>query len=168
MKSMTVWMLAALALAWTSAGCKKEAPAPAASEAAPAAAPAEEPPVVMRVSQGFRVKPVSGLSPRPFQPNSGSVVLAKGTAPASISRAMTALITEQHYARVRNFKQLLSSFQRNRDLVSVGAYAKGSDPMLDKAISLWPQLEAFLQQGIFERADWEDSIQALELIFPQV
>ncbi|MDU5499637.1 MAG: FliI/YscN family ATPase [Enterobacter sp.] len=87
---------------------------------------------------------------------------------ASISRAMTALITEKHYARVRNFKQLLSSFQRNRDLVSVGAYAKGSDPMLDKAITLWPQLEAFLQQGIFERADWEDSIQALELIFPQV
>lgn len=87
---------------------------------------------------------------------------------ASISRAMTALITEKHYARVRNFKQLLSSFQRNRDLVSVGAYAKGSDPMLDKAISLWPQLEAFLQQGIFERADWEDSLQALELIFPQV
>jgi flagellar biosynthesis/type III secretory pathway ATPase len=54
---------------------------------------------------------------------------------ASISRAMTALITEKHYARVRNFKQLLSSFQRNRDLVSVGAYAKGSDPMLDKAIT---------------------------------
>ena len=87
---------------------------------------------------------------------------------ASISRAMTALISEQHYARVRNFKQLLSSFQRNRDLVSVGAYAKGSDPMLDKAIALWPQLEAFLQQGIFERADWEDSLQALELIFPGV
>ncbi|MFO6484527.1 hypothetical protein ACLBR5_15090 [Escherichia coli] len=42
---------------------------------------------------------------------------------------MTALISEQHYARVRTFKQLLSSFQRNRDLVSVGAYAKGSDPM---------------------------------------
>ena len=85
---------------------------------------------------------------------------------ASISRAMTSLITEQHYARVRNFKQLLSSFQRNRDLVSVGAYARGSDPMLDKAIALWPQLEAFLQQGIFERAGWEDSIQALDLIFP--
>jgi flagellum-specific ATP synthase len=40
--------------------------------------------------------------------------------------------------------------------------------MLDKAIALWPHLEAFLQQGIFERADWDDSIQALELIFPQV
>jgi len=85
---------------------------------------------------------------------------------ASISRAMTALITDQHYARVRNFKQLLSSFQRNRDLVSVGAYAKGSDPMLDKAIALWPHLEAFLQQGIFERSGWEDACSALELIFP--
>ena len=79
---------------------------------------------------------------------------------------MTALIDEQHYARVRNFKQLLSSFQRNRDLVSVGAYARGSDPLLDRAIVLWPQLEAFLQQGIFEKAGWEESLQALELIFP--
>lgn len=80
---------------------------------------------------------------------------------------MTALISEQHYARVRTFKQLLSSFQRNRDLVSVGAYAKGSDPMLDKAIALWPQLEGYLQQGIFERADWEASLQGLERIFRQ-
>ncbi|MNN96689.1 Flagellum-specific ATP synthase [compost metagenome] len=79
---------------------------------------------------------------------------------------MTSLITEKHYARVRNVKQLLSSFQRNRDLVSVGAYAKGSDPMLDKAITLWPQLERFLQQGIFEKASWEASLQALEIIFP--
>lgn len=98
----------------------------------------------------------------------GHIVLSRRTAEAghypaidieaSISRAMTALISEQHYARVRTFKQLLSSFQRNRDLVSVGAYAKGSDPMLDKAIALWPQLEGYLQQGIFERADWEDSL----------
>lgn len=47
---------------------------------------------------------------------------------ASISRAMTALISEQHYARVRNFKQLLSSFQRNRDLVSVGRMPKAAIP----------------------------------------
>ncbi len=87
---------------------------------------------------------------------------------ASISRVMTAIISEEHYARVRTFKQLLSSFQRNRDLVSVGAYAKGSDPMLDRAITLWPQLEAFLQQGIYERSGVEDALQALELIFPSV
>lgn len=85
---------------------------------------------------------------------------------ASISRAMTSLISETHYARVRNIKQLLSSFQRNRDLVNVGAYAKGSDPLLDKAITLWPQLETFLQQDINEQASVNESWQALELILP--
>lgn len=80
---------------------------------------------------------------------------------------MTALITEQHYARVRLFKQLLSSFQRNRDLVSVGAYAKGSDPMLDKAITLWPQLEAFYSKA-FLNGPTGRTLQALDLIFPTV
>ncbi|WCG85096.1 flagellar protein export ATPase FliI [Pectobacterium sp. A5351] len=86
---------------------------------------------------------------------------------ASISRAMTALIDEAHYASVRQFKQLLSSYQRNRDLVSVGAYAAGSDPMLDKAIRLYPHLEAFLQQGMFEQSNYEESCQALHTIFPR-
>lgn len=40
--------------------------------------------------------------------------------------------------------------------------------MLDKAITLWPQLEAFYSKAFFERADWEDSLQALDLIFPTV
>ena len=35
-------------------------------------------------------------------------------------------------------------------------------------IALWPQLEGFLQQGIFERASWEESLQGLERIFPTV
>ncbi|WP_299999447.1 flagellar protein export ATPase FliI [uncultured Cedecea sp.] len=87
---------------------------------------------------------------------------------ASISRAMTSLISHEHYARVRHFKQLLSNYQRNRDLINVGAYAKGSDPMLDKAITLWPALEAFLQQGIEERAGWEESCLTLETLFPAV
>lgn len=85
---------------------------------------------------------------------------------ASISRAMTSLISPEHYARVRHFKQLLSSYQRNRDLINVGAYAKGSDPMLDKAITLWPALEAFLQQGIDERDGWEESCLTLATLFP--
>ncbi|CPR21050.1 Flagellum-specific ATP synthase FliI [Brenneria goodwinii] len=84
---------------------------------------------------------------------------------ASISRAMTALIDEQHYTTVRQFKQLLSSYQRNRDLISVGAYASGSDPMLDRAISLYPQMEAFLQQGMFERCDYETACQHLATLF---
>ncbi|MGM3174331.1 flagellar protein export ATPase FliI [Dickeya lacustris] len=85
---------------------------------------------------------------------------------ASISRAMTALIDENHYSAVRQFKQSLSSYQRNRDLINVGAYASGSDPLLDRAIQLYPHMQAFLQQGMFERSSFEDSCQALNNIFP--
>jgi len=84
---------------------------------------------------------------------------------ASISRVMAHLIDDTHYARVRQFKQLLSSYQRNRDLVSVGAYAAGTDPTLDKAIKLYPELEAFLQQGMFERTTFDDASLHLQAIF---
>ncbi|WP_075183523.1 flagellar protein export ATPase FliI [Pantoea sp. 1.19] len=84
---------------------------------------------------------------------------------ASISRAMTHLVDDAHYQRVRQCKQWLSSWQRNRDLISVGAYAAGSDPTLDRAIQLRPQLEAFLQQGIFERSSWDEACAALDALF---
>ncbi|WP_456267379.1 flagellar protein export ATPase FliI [Kushneria sp. AK178] len=81
---------------------------------------------------------------------------------ASISRAMTALIDEPHFECIKYFKQMLSRYQRNRDLISVGAYAAGSDPMLDEAIRLYPELEAFLQQRMSERADVEHSVEGLK------
>ena len=108
----------------------------------------------------------------------GHIVLSRGLADAghypaidieqSISRAMTNLIPPDHLERVRRFKQLYSRYQRARDLLAVGAYAPGSDPLLDRAIALYPQLEAFLQQGIEERADAEQSLGALNGLFPDV
>ena len=86
---------------------------------------------------------------------------------ASISRAMTALIDEIHLSRIQYFKQMLSRYQRNRDLISVGAYAKGSDPLLDQAIEMYPQLEAFLQQSMNQRADFEHASQQLAELLPQ-
>ena len=56
---------------------------------------------------------------------------------------------------------MLSRYQRSRDLISVGAYAPGRDPLLDQAITLYPQLEAFLQQSMFERAGHADSVASL-------
>jgi flagellum-specific ATP synthase len=84
----------------------------------------------------------------------------------SISRAMTNLITPAHLEQVRRFKQLYSRYQRARDLLAVGAYAPGSDPLLDRAIALYPQIEAFLQQGIDEHADLALSMAALDTLLP--
>jgi flagellum-specific ATP synthase len=81
---------------------------------------------------------------------------------ASISRALTSLVDVRQFERVRQFKSLYARHQRNRDLVSVGAYAAGSDPVLDRALSLYPQMEAFLQQHTDTRAAYAQSIAALD------
>jgi flagellum-specific ATP synthase len=83
----------------------------------------------------------------------------------SISRAMTSLIDPRQLELVRRFKQLYSRYQRARDLLAVGAYARGSDPLLDQAIALYPRMESFLQQAIHERASSEHSVSALAALF---
>lgn len=94
----------------------------------------------------------------------GHIVLSRGLSDqghypaidieASVSRAITELLQPEELAAVRRFKQLYSRYQRSRDLISVGAYVKGSDPLLDEAILLHPKLEAFLQQGMHQREDY--------------
>ncbi len=83
----------------------------------------------------------------------------------SISRAMVNLITPEHFEQIRHFKQLFSRYQRSHDLISVGAYAAGSDPLLDQAIRLYPAFEGFLQQTLNERADFESSVDRLYALF---
>lgn len=84
---------------------------------------------------------------------------------ASISRAMTSLIEPSQFDTVRRFKQALSRYQRNRDLISVGAYAAGHDPQLDQAIALYPRIEAFLQQPMHERCGYGESIARMTALF---
>jgi flagellum-specific ATP synthase len=80
---------------------------------------------------------------------------------ASISRAMTELLSPEELQDTRRFKQLFSAYRRSRDLIAVGAYVRGSDPQLDRAIALYPQLTAFLQQDLLERSSVDDARQRL-------
>ncbi|MFA5243258.1 MAG: flagellar protein export ATPase FliI [Sulfuricella sp.] len=86
---------------------------------------------------------------------------------ASISRAMTELITPQHLEWVRRFKLLYSRYHRSRDLISVGAYVKGGDPLLDEAIMMYPRLEAFLQQSMRQQVNEHESVAQLAALFGQ-
>ncbi|WP_304364005.1 flagellar protein export ATPase FliI [Gilliamella sp. App6-5] len=80
---------------------------------------------------------------------------------ASISRVMTDLTAPEDEKKSRLFKQLFSSFQRNRDLINVGAYVTGTDPLLDRAIVLFPAMQKFLQQSINEHCSYQDAYQQL-------
>lgn len=83
----------------------------------------------------------------------------------SISRAMHNITSLEQQKLTRRLKQLTSRYQRNRDLISVGAYSAGSDPVLDEAIARHSKIEAFLQQDIHERADVAESFTRLSQVF---
>lgn len=79
---------------------------------------------------------------------------------ASISRVMSAVVSPEHIKLVHKFKQTVSMYQRNRDLVAVGAYQRGNDPTIDEAIQRYPWLESYLRQDVnasvsFEQAESE-------------
>jgi flagellum-specific ATP synthase len=75
----------------------------------------------------------------------------------SISRALHVLVDAPAFDQIKQFKQLYSRYQRSRDLINVGAYVRGSDPLLEQAITLFPNIEALLQQGMDEKVDLAQS-----------
>ncbi|MHA3902302.1 flagellar protein export ATPase FliI [Castellaniella sp. WN] len=80
---------------------------------------------------------------------------------ASISRVMSAIVPDSQFRHVHLFKRMVSRYQRNRDLIAVGAYTAGNDPEIDQAIERHPWLEGYLQQGIDVRVDYAAAVAAL-------
>lgn len=83
---------------------------------------------------------------------------------ASISRVMSSIVEQDQLRLVHRFKGMLSSYQRNRDLIAVGAYSKGNDARIDEAIERYPWLEAYLQQDMHARVDVPRAQQELQAI----
>jgi len=80
---------------------------------------------------------------------------------ASISRVMVDVAAPEHDLAARRFKQIFALYRQNRDLINVGAYQSGSNPKVDEAIAMYPQLSAFLQQHMHERVAWNESLAGL-------
>ncbi len=83
---------------------------------------------------------------------------------ASISRAMHEITSAPHTQQAQLFRRALSTYEQNRDLISLGAYVRGSDPRVDAAITLWPQIQQFLQQDMRQRVDLAASLGALKAL----
>lgn len=80
---------------------------------------------------------------------------------ASISRVMNDIVSSEHKDAAVFFRRLYSTYQQNQDLISVGAYQKGSDAELDKAIAYYPHLKNFIQQETSMAVSFEESLQGL-------
>jgi len=84
---------------------------------------------------------------------------------SSVSRAMPHFASESQQCLITRFRQVYATYQENRDLVSVGAYQRGSNPELDEAIALWPSIIDFLRQPAAEPVSAADSLNALRDLF---
>ena len=81
---------------------------------------------------------------------------------ASISRVMTGITDQAHQGTAQQFKKLYSTYEQNRDLISVGAYQKGSDARIDEAIDYHPRLIDFLQQDMNQPVSFAQSLADLQ------
>ncbi len=81
---------------------------------------------------------------------------------SSVSRVMGEVTSREQQQRMRRFRELYSSYRRQRDLIAVGAYSPGSDPAIDAAVAAHDGLEAYLRQDVTEAVSLAESIEALE------
>ncbi|MCV2885419.1 flagellar protein export ATPase FliI [Aestuariibacter sp. AA17] len=80
---------------------------------------------------------------------------------ASISRVMPMVVSDEHLQGSRRIRQVYSTYQQNRDLISIGAYNKGTDPRIDLSIAAEPAINAFLQQGMKQVIPYDESLEAM-------
>ncbi|RYZ08475.1 MAG: FliI/YscN family ATPase [Myxococcales bacterium] len=83
---------------------------------------------------------------------------------ASLSRVMTSITDKPHLRYAARARALLAAYEEKRDLIALGAYAKGSDPRLDQAIAAAPELERFLCQDASQAEPYAQGLRALKLI----
>jgi flagellum-specific ATP synthase len=94
---------------------------------------------------------------------------AKGHFPAievttSASRVMHDIATKDHLRVAAKIKELIAVYKENSDLIQIGAYQTGANPLLDQAIAAKPAIDAFLKQEIAEPSRLEDAVIAMKRI----
>ena len=85
----------------------------------------------------------------------------------SVSRLFPELASKEHQEANGFIRNMMATYNNSEDLIAIGAYEKGSDPRVDKAVILKPVIDSFLQQGIYETTGFEDTLKLLTEIYQQ-
>ena len=84
---------------------------------------------------------------------------------ASISRLMIKITSSEHQNKANFIKELLASYKSHEDLISIGAYASGSNPKVDLAVLLKEKIDLFLKQEINEKYSLSETLEELDGIY---
>jgi flagellum-specific ATP synthase len=80
----------------------------------------------------------------------------------STSRVMRNVASPQHYDVAMKLREIMAIYQEAEDLINIGAYRKGSNPKIDRAIQLHEQIEVFLKQEIGTRYSIDQCIKEID------
>lgn len=83
----------------------------------------------------------------------------------SVSRVMTTVAAEDHLRAAGRLREVLATYEAQKDLIYIGAYKKGSDAKTDYAISKIDGVNSFLRQGMHEKVTSDDAIGNLRGLF---
>ncbi len=84
---------------------------------------------------------------------------------SSVSRVMTEIADETHIRAAARLREVLATYREAADLVNIGAYVRGSNPRIDWALSMIDQVNAFLKQGMTEKAEFAETVRELGRMF---
>ena len=84
---------------------------------------------------------------------------------ASVSRVMSTVATREHVEAARRLREVLATYERQRDLIAIGAYKKGSDPRTDYALAKLDAVNAFLKQDTHEHTPSNATVRQLRSLF---
>ncbi|HZT73446.1 MAG TPA: FliI/YscN family ATPase [Terriglobales bacterium] len=82
----------------------------------------------------------------------------------SLSRLMPSICSREQMEKVAQLKKLLAHYARSEDLIRIGAYQKGADPLLDRALALRPAILEYLQQKKEEAAPLAENVKRLRAL----
>ena len=82
----------------------------------------------------------------------------------SLSRVMNDITTPEHKTAAGTIRNLMAVYAKNEDLINIGAYVSGSDPVCDKAIFMMNDINNFLTQTIKEKIEYVDTINTLTML----
>lgn len=80
---------------------------------------------------------------------------------SSVSRLMSEIATPEHKKAAGQLRNLLSLYNSNFDLISIGAYKHGTNPQLDEAISKIDAINGFLMQAVDDSVSFDETVKLL-------
>ncbi|MCB1214899.1 MAG: flagellar protein export ATPase FliI [Deltaproteobacteria bacterium] len=95
---------------------------------------------------------------------------ARGHYPAvdiaeSVSRVMTGIVDKDHQRAASKLREVAANYEKERDLILIGAYEQGSDPKIDYAIEKIEEVNQFLKQPVDKKVPLQESVEELKAIF---